>query len=1363
MIEAGGLTAQIEALQKEREEMARKDAEFSQARKHALVQLENEKARYGRYVSAVNEEEYLRKNNPAYTAYLAERERLATKVQDLERRRDEYRASVAREREKLRADYEARKAANPNYGLSIEQLYSAQGGGAADRAYAAEQERKRTAEAAEQVQSERASRAAEALSGGVPVQPRTQAATSYNIAVQEIKSTQAKGQDITDAQRMKLMEAAGAFGIDAPEKFVGKESYPEGTKFDYTINLAESLGMSADTGRPAPSVIKSPDMDMVTPQRPPRKKAQTGVQDRLYLAPGFVTEEEQKRRDEEKAKLAALGVTPGTSTILSLTEGFGGDRGERFSLGELEDLTAEQVAEYQKVYALAGKVYEMRQKKYFQELYDYSRKLKRQGVDTVPIIVNGQTIFVKTERLAGEMKKALQKDPNARISGFIGLEETLAIKTPQMGATGITQDEQGRVTTKVSTLQTPPPTPPSMYQFTPLSIKDGELSGLGMIEGQPALVTIDTRPQASTPEGTSPITEAFDRMTGFVEERAQALEKLGPLGQFPAELIRDLSGVYPSLVNVATAFIIKPAAQVLTQSTIMQPRPLNVPLALSGVGISGLGATAQKIAPITPLAPLEPILKGGPSLKVSGADNSTQVIQDASQTFESEFVQPTSQYVSERGLATIPAAVVAAVLPGGGKLAQLAPVRVVRIAPIVTGEARILARAVKLGYGQGVSRFEIGRIAETGKYFIGIPKPKTMPSLARVGFESAAPRGGYPITEDVSRYMYRPEVLKELVAKGRLAPDEAELIIKERQALGITGKLPDEVIRTTLPSQPVKSLEPGKAETGTFFGITQKRKLGLYGSLTEAYYMAPKYLEMARDVDIKLLGKKAGEKAVKFGTEIGEAIQKRTRTERQFFVKVKKDDVIDLATGQPTGKKEIDRVVVSVSTDPKGSKKLAEKKVIMGEEGKTKVSELIVKSPEAATREGFKYTSMGEVLGYKVPTKMKQVKTVIPDAFKGKQKITVFRRQELRRSSAMMEIQPRDRGGVLRPDPGREKEFTKRFGQLMTRAEQAERLGMPREAQILREQAQRVRTFAEKRGLWREGLAVREADESGVIIPESRLEKASSILSEAKPSGIAASISAAGSAGMIDDLEARPPTPPADVKARSVLSKVESKGYGIRSRGSAISRLPARTQSSISKLQQSESRVMKSKIQGESRTSTIKTQSKASLESRASRLEGISKTAARPSRLGSAAQSKAAAAARSALAPSAAPSKIGAARASPLRAARVLGRDILPRPAPTPKVPMLDMIKSKRDRERKLKEAESADFLGQAFVSDVVGFAKRKEITYGRKRTAQLVESDIRLTGKRYGSFSRTRNISVLSKSRPGVIKKFKKEKEFRL
>ncbi len=94
---------------------------------------------------------------------------------------------------------------------------------------------------------------------------------------------------------------------------------------------------------------------------------------------------------------------------------------------------------------------------------------------------------------------------------------------------------------------------------------------------------------------------------------------------------------------------------------------------------------------------------------------------------------------------------------------------------------------------------------------------------------------------------------------------------------------------------------------------------------------------------------------------------------------------------------------------------------------------------------------------------------------------------------------------------------------------------------------------------------------------------------------------------------------------------------------------------------------------------------------------------------------------------------------------------------------MLPLIRSRRDKERVRAEAERADFLGQAFVSDVVGFAKRKEITYGRKRTAQLVESDIRLTGKRYGSFSRTRNISVLSKSKPGIVKKFKKEKEFKL
>lgn len=101
-------------------------------------------------------------------------------------------------------------------------------------------------------------------------------------------------------------------------------------------------------------------------------------------------------------------------------------------------------------------------------------------------------------------------------------------------------------------------------------------------------------------------------------------------------------------------------------------------------------------------------------------------------------------------------------------------------------------------------------------------------------------------------------------------------------------------------------------------------------------------------------------------------------------------------------------------------------------------------------------------------------------------------------------------------------------------------------------------------------------------------------------------------------------------------------------------------------------------------------------------------------------------------------------------------------PKPPPKV-AIPFVKQKTDKEREKAEKERADFIGQAKVSEIVGFGRRGDITYGRVLTAKLAGRDVRESGKRSGSFVRSRSVSLLERTKPNLIKKDKKAKEFRL
>lgn len=1089
--------------------------------------------------------------------------------------------------------------------------------------------------------------------------------------------------------------------------------------------------------QPSVDILRQFGQDIVTPQRK-GKSILTDQPDSKYANPDFVSREKQLLLDQAKQ--------PGKQYQVNLYEV---PQMYELEIGDKKvRITAAEAKAYADVFDLEKKLYQFRERQYYAELGQYAKDLKAQGVSQVPVLTQGKTVFVPVQNLVAEMKKISARDPEARITQSVSLTESLQVTDKPLMQTRIEQTPAG---TKRITVATPPPAPPKyeLLSFIPLSIgaEASELKGIGTFKEQgQALTTIATQKTEESFRVTPGRTAYEDLIKQVEKESRLAGERGDYLGQIASEIKKDALIGFGSAADLMTKYLVEPTQEFQKQQTLIPYKPLALGTSLTGIGVEGTVASAAKLAPIGKILPIP---RG--DIKVEPQQNSTKVIEDAAveagQTFESDVIQPATSYVQTYGPGTIVGAIIGGVMPD----TRLVPLRVVRVAPVIGGAPKVLATSVKLGYGTGVSRFQIGRISETGKFFAGVPEPSRIPSITKMGFTGPAPRGGYAITEDVSGYMYRPKTLDYLVEQKTLRPDEAALIKATERRLKLTAKYPDVILRKDLPAQPVRSLEAGAAETGTFFKGTEKEKLGLYGSVTEQFYMESKYLEQSRDVDIHITGRGAGEKATRIATDIAEEMQKKTRPERQFFVKTKIDDVIDLATGKPTGKKEVDRVVISVTTEAQVTKP----KILQSGEGVDKVSELIVKSPQAATKEGFEYTKMSEVFGMKVPDKMVKAETIIPDAYTGTQKITVFRRQELRRSSAMLEVQAKDKGGIVRPDPGREKEFTKVVGQTMTRAKQAERMGRPKEAAELRAYAEQVKAFAKERGLWREGLKVDDvSDDGGIMIPESILSKAAREVKEKAPRPIIAPK---------EDQEVSP-TPP-EYSRVSAVSKSFDSGINKSAVSSAISRLESR--SAISRI---ESKISESKTVARSGASKSRAESRT--QSDISKLTGSKTT---PSR-----------AAPSRVTPSrAGPSRAVPSRATPSLAALTGGsiaamskpsvtpsRTVLPRTAPikdiikpTPRIPVIpiDKLKQKTDKERERAEKERADFIGQAKVSEVVGFGRRGDITYGRVLTAKLAARDVRASGKRSGSFVRSRSISLLDRTKPAILKKDKKEKEFRL
>lgn len=703
---------------------------------------------------------------------------------------------------------------------------------------------------------------------------------------------------------------------------------------------------------------------------------------------------------------------------------------------------------------------------------------------------------------------------------------------------------------------------------------------------------------------------------------------------------------------------------------------------------------------------------------------------------------------------------------------EIIPLRQVRIAtaletrvptiigaPKITSKVEQVARGIKVGYSPEVTKLELVKIKE-GPIKAGIPTPASIPQLERV--RGLPGRGGYPITEDVSGYMTRKPTLEYLVKKDILKTDEAEILAKTKPYLSKSGQYTDDVIRTELPDQPILSLEKG-AETTAAFAKLEKESFktrgtlgSLFGSITEQFYVLPKYLERSRDIDLHPSGKKAVPESQRISREFAQGIQDVARPERQLAVKESWGKILDKFTGKPTGKTELERVTISVG---KSKDVKPKRKIIEGEEFDTKVSEFIVKPmDDRGGLYGNKALDPNKVMGFDVPSKEVTVKNVKIGEYKGKQKIQTLRRQELRRVSAGFEMQfEKGPGGSLRADPGREKEYAKIYAIAKTREAQALKAGNIEDAKTFSDYAEDVKAFAEKRGIWKTGEYVSEIDDSGAIVKTPLRERAtSSAISSAKDVTqkpiIPISIATPRSEPFVESRSESPRPPSTTSRSETSLLLKYSIPSEIKPNISNLSRIksqtPSKTRSSIKSTNASSD--SPSRVSGISpgvsstRSSTIPSQRPSVLPSRAS---GYSRTpSSTPSRVPSVVPSKI---------PSLVPSKVPS--VLPIK-------DIPQFPKKVVRIPVIPFIKTRQDKTKKNLPRGREDFFGSSHITSIEGFrTKKKDFDYGDIKTARLAQKDILGTNKFRSKFVRNKKSSVIPKTKKPIIAKWdaKKRGEF--
>lgn len=1135
--------------------------------------------------------------------------------------------------------------------------------------------------------------------------------------------SQSKAEDIMDLQR------------------IGKEAgYTKGATIDPRIGVFKTV----DSGILTPGLKAQPSPEIVRqfsgspqPQRT-RPNILTNQPDSEYANPSFVTKDQQRKADElNQFVKGSASALPEDAETFSLTFADG---------SKIEGLTKQQAQEYVKTFKLGQDVAKLQRQTQRAEVVDFLKEAKAQGFTLLDVTKDGRKETMPIDSAFGRIitggeARISYQDPKLRQARIDFVETRRAqkkwIKEVEKSGAGFIS-----ITTATGAKVVPVSEAWAEIRKAPL---DAKISTKLPVAEKSIGPDQQTRDIMKFEQGRRAISQdPLSQLTYASEKQKTDTILPGGAGEFEREIgtqaLSFVSGVVNLAENVDVGIRRGVGNMFKTPESKLSkfPEPSAQLYVAPSYEAAYLGAAQEGLSKSAKPTDIGFGIKVPlPTLQTFGIAG--KMLSDYEKT------QSPNKLLAQKSFAALQFADPAIVPLRQVKIATALETRVPTLigAPRLSSKVTDVAKGLKIGYSPEVSRLELVKIKD-GPVVAGVPRPDKIPQLEKVrGLEG---RGGYPITEDTSGYMTRKPTLEYLTKKGVLQKDEADILQQAKPYLAKAGKYKDEVKRTTLPSQPVLSLEEGKETTAAFKKLESEQfkknpTVGsLFGSTTEQFYVLDEFVEKSRDIDIHPMGRNAGPKAQKIAREFAQDIQDVARPERQFAVKESFSEKINPSTGIKTGEKEIDRVTISVGKSDNVF--VTKRKILEGEEFDTKVSEFIVKSADdKASGYGTKATDANKVMGFDVPDKSITVKGVKIGEYTGKQKIQTLRRQELRRLSAGFELQfEKTELGSLRADPGREKEYAKIYAIAKTREAQAIKQNKMDDARLFSDYAESVKSFAEKRGIWKTGQYVDLADDAGILTNPSLAEKTiDSLISTSKTASKSPTTLLSSTTH-----KNQYPSPEKDSPSFSTLNKSSSKSVLKYSSSSDVLRP---TQSTLSRIKrvQSEStispRTSRSSKPGSELPSSLNQRSPRSAipsnrPQNYGRYNPPSKTpygrsppSATPSRIPSTIPS------RSII--TGPPSKIPNMTVKPLKPVIPLYSETVP--PKQIKIVTPPLIKTRTDKQKPNKPKGREDFFGSSHAADVLGFrTKKKEFDYGDEKTARLVEQDIKLTTAGRDAFVRS-------------------------
>lgn len=642
----------------------------------------------------------------------------------------------------------------------------------------------------------------------------------------------------------------------------------------------------------------------------------------------------------------------------------------------------------------------------------------------------------------------------------------------------------------------------------------------------------------------------------------------------------------------------------------------------------------------------------------------------------------------------------------------------------VTGEIESLtmARQIKLGYGKQLGRVGIGYA--NGKFFMGLPKPSALP-LERITY--TAERGGYRITEGPSGvYMTKPQTLEQLVKIGKIRPEEAAQITRQKEGLKITEKIPDKPLRTTLSptgkEQPQASLLPGK-ETALVDEIVlagQKRYRDTLpaekGSVINQYFSLNPRQRRDTDIDLGMTGW---------------SLEKQERIASKESKKISED---------------LNKLGGRTFSDKGGSVESPTGKVI----------EFVTEKDSLNYQRVFK-TDPDLVMGFKAPKDSLQITEKTPF-------MLTYRFQGVRKVSSILELggdAPKPEGVSLGTSRGREKDFFDVVDYYETKASQAS----PEDAARLRQIAQQTKDYAKSIGQWsdQKPMDLGDVTEFSDVKPDNILRSIGTGAKKTSQYG-----GSTGVKGLTIQKEPEPRSTGIKSESRSISGKYQSPSVSIKS-GSKYDSIGSKSQGrefesvgyTQSKSTADSPSLSSVSVSGKyARSVEMPSPSAKTSPSSPSRSTGAGKYGAlvgSPS-AGRSPSPSSPGSPGTGITPNPSPGSPGSPGLRSLTGKPLVPLESIPRTPRTPNVPRFEAKVSTTKRERRERQDKvGADFLGNSRVADVLSFrTKETDITYGRSKIVGLVSRDVTKSGR--GNFTNNRSGSLLKKDK-GSIRKVSKKK----